>query len=247
MAGTKLIYQTDPTISTGLCCAWTVPDNVYKVTFEIWGGGGGGGTPGSSCTCSDSGGPGTGGGYAKKTIDVTPGTVYTVCAASGGVSASGYGSVCARCCNGCAGGTSFVTGTNLVNFCATGGQGGRSDFNTVCYSWCGCQFSDMTGGTGYNGDMVATGSRGYKGVYGNGSPYNVDIHGGNAAGPGGGAGGRNFGLGYNNVGGGDAATSPSMHGEFPGGGGAGSGCYSWCQCTALNSGRGAHGLVKITY
>ena len=28
--------------ANGRCCYWCVPDNVYKVTFEIWGGGGGG-------------------------------------------------------------------------------------------------------------------------------------------------------------------------------------------------------------
>ena len=33
--------------ANGKCCYWCVPDNVYKVTFEIWSGGGGG--PGHTC------------------------------------------------------------------------------------------------------------------------------------------------------------------------------------------------------
>ena len=35
--------------ANGKCCYWCVPDNVYKVTFEIWSGGGGG--PGHTCCC----------------------------------------------------------------------------------------------------------------------------------------------------------------------------------------------------
>ena len=57
--------------ANGKCCYWCVPDNTYKVTFEIWSGGGGG--PGHTCCncCSFSVG-GHGGGYASRTIDTNP-------------------------------------------------------------------------------------------------------------------------------------------------------------------------------
>ena len=49
--------------ANGRCCYWCAPDNVYKVTFEIWGGGGGG--PGHTCcNCCSFAIGGAGGNYA---------------------------------------------------------------------------------------------------------------------------------------------------------------------------------------
>jgi hypothetical protein len=155
------------------------------------------------------------------------------------------------CCNGCAGGTSYVTGTNVpANFCATGGAGGLSDFNSVCYSNCGCNWS--TQGLGYNGDVIAAGSTGVIGfTSGTSSPIGIYQLGGTGGGPGGGHGG----IGSINNGNGEVNNAwccvcsgdHYAHGRIPGGGGAGSGWYTLCQCTAYYSGRGAPGMVKITY
>ena len=103
--------------ANGKCCYWCVPDNVYKVTFEIWGGGGGG--PGHTCcnNCSFSIG-GAGGNYALKTIDTNPGCQYTVCAGGSWPCGKSHG------CSAGMGCRSYVNGHNLSNFCVTGACGG---------------------------------------------------------------------------------------------------------------------------
>ena len=249
MAGVQLIYDTTCTSTSGVCCQWTVPTGTYAVTFEVWGGGGGGGTQGTSCDCCQRGGPGAGGGYSKKTVATVPGCQYTICAGPGGVSSQGWGSYCGRCCNGCAGGTSFVTGYNVPSsFCATGGAGGPSDFNTNCYAHCGCNFCGYLGGCGFNGDTMTNGNWGVMSSHGGQSPYDISVKGGDAGGIGGGAGGVNAGGGYADGSSWCAQTGESqLHGRIPGGGGAGSGGYTCCQCTPWASGRGAPGLVKISY
>ena len=120
----------------GCCCAWTVPAGTSYIKFEMWGGGGGGG---GACCCMQ-GHPGGAGAYAIKTLGATqvvPGTVYTICA--------GGSSVVSNTNNGCTGYDSYVTGTNLSNFCAKGGGNGCTNcnaWNGNCYQcrqdWCRC-------------------------------------------------------------------------------------------------------------
>ena len=247
MSTIQLIYDSTCASSSGAGCSWVVPAGVTYITFEVWGGGGGGGNPGASCNCCDRGGPGGGGGYAKASISTVAGCTYAVCAGYGGFST--WGSYCGICCNGCGGGTSYVTGYNLSNLCATGGTGGPSDFNTVCYSICGCNFCGTApGGIGYGGQIVANGGSGISGMYSSTNPLNIFVHGGNAGGPGGGAGGINStGDWINSCSACAYCGDHSAHGRIPGGGGAGSGYYSCCQCTPWASGKGAPGMVKITY
>jgi len=247
MAGIQLIYDTTCTSTSGVGCSWTVPAGTRNVVFEIWGGGGGGGTTGTNCDCCSRGGPGAGGGYSKVSIATTPGTVYSMCAGPGGISSQGYGSYCGICCDGCVGGTTYITGAGLSNFCATGGYGGTSDFNTNCYAHCGCNFYSRSGGQGYGGDVIAKGGWGVMGSYSGTSPYHIDIHAGSAAGPGGGVGGVQIGGGLCNNSWYAASGEDPMHGRIPGGGGSGNGSYSCCCCAALFSGRGAPGAIKIYY
>jgi len=101
--------------ANGKCCLWTVPTGVSKVTFEVWSGGGAG--AGNLCCCCYQSLGGAGGNYAQKTICVTPGWEYTVCA--GGT----FPCPCVRACIGGQGCASFVTGCNLSNFCAVGACG----------------------------------------------------------------------------------------------------------------------------
>lgn len=249
MAGVQIIYDTTCISTSDTTCTWVVPTGVCRVTFEIWGGGGGGGNKGTNCDCCSRGGPGSGGGYSKVTIDTVPGSSYTVVAGKAGVSSQGYGSYCGICCDGCTGGTSYVSGTGLTSFCATGGYGGKSDFTTNCYSHCGCNFYTQIPGCGYGTNAtVAKGMSGITTRYGDDNPYNIVNLAGGAGGPGGGAGGFNHFGGYNNSAGYCALIGEhSQHGRIPGGGGAGSGGYSDCVCTPYPSGRGAPGLVKIIY
>ena len=207
----------------GQCCLFTVPANVTTVTFEIWGGGGAGG-PKCCCYCGASSGGGSGA-YAIKTIATSAGAQFTLCAGAGGekrycsVSGSNVG---------CAGGTSYVTGGTLSNFCATGGQGGY----TVC-----CQQNHICwGGQAYGGDFTFFGDSGWQ--HG-GCSYSYICHmsGGAAA-----------------IWGGKSVHASShccpymthgIDGIFPGGGGTGFAACC-CECCACN-GAGGSGLVKVTY
>ena len=101
----------------GNCCLWTVPAGATRATFEVWSGGGGGAGGIRCCCCKHSVG-GAGGNYAIKSIAVTPGDQYTICA--GGT----YRCNQVRQCNGGMGCSSYVTGPGLSNFCAQGGCGG---------------------------------------------------------------------------------------------------------------------------
>jgi len=118
----KWFYGSPNMCSPGCCCAWVVPTGVRRATIELWGAGG---TGGGGCTCNRcyAHRGAQGGFYNTKTIDVTAGDTYTVCA--GGV----YPCLTRECC-GCNGCASFVNGTNLSNFCAPGGHGGIN-----CNSW----------------------------------------------------------------------------------------------------------------
>jgi len=112
-AGLK-VCDTSGYFRSGFCCQWTVPGGVTCARFQIWGAGAG---TGYGCCCSFTPFGGTGA-YASVIIPVTAGNTYTLC------------SGCAMCCCATAGGShcangcpSFVTGTNLSNFCAEGGEG----------------------------------------------------------------------------------------------------------------------------
>lgn len=248
MAGVRIFYDSTCTSTSDISCTWTVPAGTCRVTFEIWGGGGGGGNKGTNCDCCSRGGSGSGGGYAKKTVDTTPGCQYTIVVGKAGVSSQGYGSFCGICCDGCAGGTTYVNGQGLSNFCATGGLGGKSDFGSNCYGHCGCNWYNQCPGCGVGGDINARGFTPTVTRYGNDNPYNIVVKAGGAGGPGGGAGGYNGFGGYNNNSGYCAVIGEhNFHGRIPGGGGAGSGGHSDCVCTPFPPGRGGPGMVKITF
>jgi hypothetical protein len=243
----SVVYDTTCTSTTGKCCAWVVPDGVYSVNFQIWGGGGGGGNGLTMCDCCARTQSGGGGGYTSKTVSVTPGSVYTVCAGNGGIGSDGnnFGASAGYCQNGVSGGTSFVTGAGITTLCATGGTGGCSQFTINCYGHCGC--NGALGGLGIGGDVNERGSSGVKGMSGTDAMSSYTL-GGTAGGPGGGVGGFNNGgrgiLSYQSA---NSINNPQMHGVIPGGGGAGHGCWTGCVCCDRGSGRGAPGFVKITW
>lgn len=127
--GVQWVYGSPGPCTTGASCTWTVPTGVQRVTFEIWGAGGNGHGACSCSRCHHYQGA-QGGSYNTKTISTTAGCQYVVCA--GGVYPC-YSRNCTAC-NGC---TSYVTGHNLSNFCACGGETGRANtsWNTGCFSY----------------------------------------------------------------------------------------------------------------
>jgi hypothetical protein len=152
---------------------WTVPDGVYQITVEAWGGGGAGGGANAWLDCKGSGGAGGGGGaYAiNSTVSVTPGQNLTVVVGAGGIGFSGN--------NGTAGGDSFVgNDTNPVLVLAAGGSGGEAnkgggqplggDGGQAAASVGDTCLDGEDGGDGDSGGLVYSGDGG-DGAYGGGS------------------------------------------------------------------------------
>lgn len=230
---TTRTYCGTDTHSTA-CTTWIVPADTTCATFEIWGGGGAG-APTCCCMCYG-GEPGSGGAYSMKTIPVTPGASYSFVVGCGG---------CANECwynsnaCGCGGGTTYVTGTGLTNFCAEGGFGGR---------WCNASptNSTLTGAraVAYGGDLNLRGIPaqmfGCGWYYGSGS-CSISL-----------TGGAPFGGGWQPT---MASVSQCQNpgacgitGSFPGGGGGQRPMMntSMCDCQAMCNGAGADGLIIIT-
>ena len=127
--GVQWIFGSPGACASGSCCLWSVPNNISRLTFELWGAGGNGHCACSCDRCHHYQAAG-GGAYNTKTISSVPGCQYTVCA--GGVYPC-YSREC-EACNGC---TTYVTGYNLLNFCACGGVTGRANtaWTTQCYGY----------------------------------------------------------------------------------------------------------------
>lgn len=133
--GSIRVCDTSGFFRCGSTCTWTVPAGVTCAEFQIWGPGGG---TSSNCCCG--GAPfGPTGAWAIAILPVSAGQVYTICAG------------CATCCYasqttpGLRGGTSFVTGPNLSNFCALGGAS------------CICEWRASIAGVNFNGNCYPGG------------------------------------------------------------------------------------------
>lgn len=129
----KWFYGSPNACTPGCCCLWTVPSGVRRMTIEMWGAGGSGHGACSCNRCQVYRGA-QGGYYNTKTIDVSAGWTYTVCA-------GGVYRCCERDCVGCTGCASYVNGCNLSgNFCAHGGCGGLAcgNWSLNCHSTNEC-------------------------------------------------------------------------------------------------------------
>ena len=125
----KWFYGTPNPCTGGCCCLFTVPSDVRRLKWEIWGAGGNGSGACSCDRCQHYMGAG-GGTYNTKSIDSTTGCQYTVCA-------GGVYPCYSRECNGCNGCTTYVNGFNLSGFCACGGGAGygNSSWTDGCFSY----------------------------------------------------------------------------------------------------------------
>ena len=188
---------------------WTVPDGIYEIHVQCWGGGGsGGGATGQAAA----GGGGSGGGFSSKTISVQPGDQLDYNIGVGGNQSSTDGND---------GSDTWFINTETV--LAKGGLGGSGQ---------SLNFGTANGApqvlNGSIGDIVYFGGKGGTGTYGQ--------NGSEAGGGGGAAGssedgqngiGRQGGSGGANGGGAGAwagTVNCNCHGqtgEAPGGGGSG--------------------------
>lgn len=182
--------------------SWTVPDGIYRILCDCWGGGGGGGGAGSTGAPTAGSGGGAGA-YVRKYLSVTPGQVLNLIVGAGGVAGSWEGG------NGGSGGsTSF--GALLT---ALGGSGGKGVINSISPGIAGL------GGVASGGDVNISGG-------GGGLPVSIP------SAPLGGSGGPSYGTsspqpnqngnGFNgNIpGGGANGGSLASAGNFSGGAGA---------------------------
>ncbi len=255
---------------------WTVPANVYSISVELWGGGGGGGPgaakyyvePGIRDFFTSGGGGGGGGGYGLQTINVLPGTTYTIVVGSGG----NGGSVGAS--KGLNGGTTTFSG-NGVALNATGGGGGGEGSYQIGGAFAGNGGTSNAVQRSIPGGWAGIGGYGFWsagrpdgcGIGGIGGNY-TSIRGGDGSMNSGGGGGVSGGgaifangvltfLVGSRVGDGgnglDCTISnvptPANQGKAPGGGGGG-GMHRSSQFgvpTTTGGAAGANGLVIINY
>lgn len=144
-APAKAQFDTYVGITTVGSYSWTVPAGIYKVKAHLVGGGSGGATP-SNGSNSDQVASGADGGYAYKTLTVTPGDVLSGVVGSGG-SANGSGGASG------AGGESSLSKNGALEFKATGATSASSGYS-------GGGRYNGTAGTGIGGDFNGTSNGG---------------------------------------------------------------------------------------
>lgn len=127
---------------------WTRPSGIKLVVMEVQGAGGSGSEYGDADYTT----AGSGGGYAKKLLDVSSISSSTITVGAGGAaSASGAGS------NG--GASSWADGTNTIT--GNGGTGGNTSVAST----------SIVGGSASGGDINITGAHGSGGSTGDGESH----------------------------------------------------------------------------
>jgi uncharacterized repeat protein (TIGR01451 family) len=221
---------------TNLNGIYTIPDGVYKIRVQCWGGGGSGGAATGQAAA---GGGGSGGAYVEKEFTVVPGQTFSYSVGNGGnglvTSVNRHG-----------GNTWFESNTTLL---AKGGLGGNSstlNFNTAIGA------SAVTNGN-IGGILSFYGGAGGTGSYG--------ANGSQAGGGGSSAGSSSNGIsgvsatgGSAPIDGGSGASSGTWQlplncncngnsGQFPGGGGSGG---QSSDPSDNHGGHGGSGMIRIT-
>lgn len=235
--------------------SFTVPNGVFSLNVQCWGGGAGGegmDVDGNNNYGGDGGG---GGGYAMSNINVTPGSTYNYQIGSGGT--RGYqpsqypGS----------GGTTWFGGTGITNATIRAGGGGETSPGQVQTNGGGVSITNI-GDITYIGGYGQAGSRtvspyktggGGSGAGSGGTGNNGSLSNGNG---GAGTGGASV-LSFGGSGGtGYAITNPAFpeadygnggNGQFYGAGGGGAGAIRMPAYSGVYGGSGATGLIIITY
>lgn len=162
------VQNTSNSVNNGGCCLlWTVPDGITSATFEMWGGGAEG--SGSRC-CEFNGFGSTTGVYAVKTVTVTAGSDYTLCAAGSSADVGTHG----RCCScSCGGNATFITTGGTVVACAAGGCGGGQESSRGGSFAYNCCWAKLRSGSCSDYEMPGTGSVYIRNQYCHSSMYEI--------------------------------------------------------------------------
>ena len=225
------VYNTniESNLNGGASCSWTVPAGTTWARFELWGGGGGGA---GGCCCQQPATSGGAGAYSRKTLSVTPGETYSICAAGT--------TNCSTPCCGAPGYPTYVSGPNVC-MCSLGGPAGCNSCFMIdggCTCWGGtmsCRGNDYCIENADFGLRAIGGSTVMRPFCGRQSyqmvPQGPYIGGGKKS-------------SYNYCEAGHGLRSVGSHATFPGGGGGGAVSYGGGCCWGH---WGAGGLVIITY
>jgi hypothetical protein len=198
---------------------FTVPENVYWINVQLWGGGGSGGTASQQLGAGGAGG----GAYSSSTLSVTPGESYTVQVGQGGeFLQDGGDSWFASATTVMAKGGKFGS-TNSTS----AGKGGSADsgYGDIKYS----------GGDGAVGTSTSSG--------GGGSSAGEYVAGTNAIG----YLGAIAPVGGGNGGDGNTGASGDGHNGFSPGGGGGGALMAGYETGYYSGGIGANGIVIISW
>jgi hypothetical protein len=213
----------DP-ITTPGSGSFEVPEGVFSITVEVWGGGGKGGTR----TSNGRGGGGGGGAYSQSVFTVTPGQIFNYSVGAGSnTTAAGedtwFGSATTLMAKG---------GASVPNNNTNGGLGGQATegFGDIKFNG-GRGFNASTSGPNFSGGGGSSASS-------NGNGLNLtSINASSAAGATAPIGGGNGGVGRPN-------QNNGGNGNFPGGGGGGAVRTS---SGTRNGGNGGNGQIIISY
>lgn len=126
--GVKWFFGSPGPCTSGCCCLWTVPVQVQRLQWELWGAGGNGA---GACSCNRCHHfqAAMGGTYSTKSISTVAGCQYTVCA-------GGVYRCYSRECTACQGCSSYVQGYNLPNCLFYGYGGDTARANTAWSTGC---------------------------------------------------------------------------------------------------------------
>ena len=236
--------------------SWPVPEHVYSVQIECWGGGGAGGYTNSTGLIVPSAGGG-GGAYAKSTFDVTPGTSLNVTVGKGGTATgSGTSAVTAD------GGNTWVVYNGETKVLAAGGktpEGYNNYTGAAGGSIADCIFTDVAYAGGNGGDAASGAAGAWCASGGGGGAAGTSANGGNGGNASTGSAGVAGVAGAGNPpsGNGGAGRESKVFGSWSGtglsgsvyGGGGGGSIAQWHLLASNNNngGAGANGYVLITY
>ena len=215
----------NPANPTQLNGTFYVPEGVFEVTVETWGGGGKGSTQNSN----GYGGGGGGGAYSKSLISVTAGEAIAVSVGGGSTTTV-------------KGGDSWVSRTNNSSDAIVLAVGGNSVANNTTTGAAGGSAAVGKGQFKFNGGNGATSTTSLTG--GGGSSAGISNPGNNGSGSNGGVSPTGGGSGGNGWTGASNSQGGGVSGNSPGGGGGGARRRN---SGTQSGGSGANGKVVITY